>query len=381
MSENDKNKEDFDLDWDTDTFESKGFAGVERDKRGELAVLLPAGERTISRLRGFVSRRIDAKKEAGQPEGKVEFTPEKGSLFSGELKDEHGAISIEDSGTTAEKDAGETIDTPPPDVDYGQTEVLLPGGIEGDKKPSMDDFDLDFSPNETKKKESRRQAAKASGSPSEALRKDDRSSIEQEEIKRPAPPRKEPSKAPKREHLEKPVLPDKSRAPLVVEHPARKSEEKAKDKHAQFPGIEAHSYLDDGSVLERDSAELKTPTTGKKTKKKMKLPKRMREGKTSPLLVLILIFLILVLAAILAVQNVPEAREYYDMALFKIFGKQKPGSGNSTEDLPQEESIKIDVGPTKIELEKGTDINSVKSYTDEMRQYYSEGRKAAGVRK
>ena len=112
-----------------------------------------------------------------------------------------------------------------------------------------------------------------------------------------------------------------------------------------------------------------------RTKKKMKLPKRVREKKGKPLLVVLMIVLLLTLAGVLLVQHVPEARKYYDDALARIFGeKQTPGSMDTQQ--PEEDGIVFRVGGEAVKLKEGTDVKAVESYTDRLREMFSESGRA-----
>ena len=136
-----KDSDEFQLDWDTDTFESGGFEGVERDKRGELAILLPDSSRTIARLRGFDSRSAEDRDEGG-PHEAAAF--EKGSRFSGILRDEEGIIPIgqaETKGLVTQVSSAD--ETPLPAA--GPVKTKEPADQQSDEL-SVKDFDLDRPP-------------------------------------------------------------------------------------------------------------------------------------------------------------------------------------------------------------------------------------------
>jgi hypothetical protein len=145
------------------------------------------------------------------------------------------------------------------------------------------------------------------------------------------------------------------------------------------PPIEARSYMDDEPVVKKPTGAVQRPLT--KKKKKMKLPKRVKEGRTSPLLALLMILLFLILAGILAVQYVPEARERYEKIMAQLLGEKEKPKPTPDGVQPREEVVVLEVGPTKVELKKGTDIGAAQSYVNELRKLFSEIKKTASGEK
>ena len=190
----------------------------------------------------------------------------------------------------------------------------------------------------------------------------------------PAPPRpREPEeKEPPKEDIpfQEPEVPEDYSAPVVIKR--RKSEKAAEEKKQPEPDkIKARSYLDDERVIE--DTQVKTPP--RSTKKKMKLPKKVKAGrKTSPLLVLMLVILVLVLAGILAVQYVPEARAYYDKIIADITGGKKVKPDETPKPAAEDGLIYVGVGSERVPIDKESDKSSAEAYANSVREALREGK-------
>jgi hypothetical protein len=368
-----KNKEDtneFQEDLDTDTFEAARVEGIERDKRGELAILLPDRERTIARRRGFTIA------PPGEPAAADAAPVEKGSRFSGILRDDKGLIPVglaETKGLItqvpgADEQAKSAV------VDYGQTQILAP---DKPAKPSVADFDLDFGPKVKKPAQAGPQevpapeAKEEAGRPKTKVRPAWMQPDEKEPL--PAPSAQVEVEKPKKDiPFEEPDFPDTA-APVIVKRRRQKpsAEEKTEEK-PQVARIKAHAYMEDEPIVKETQ---RTPTRVT-PKKKMKLPKRVREKRTSPLLIVLVIILFLVLASVLVVQHVPIASKYYDSVAEKVFGVKRAARGGAGAGPAGEELLSIVIGGRKITLEKGTDLKAVKSYTAQLGNVFAQGKRA-----
>ena len=159
---------------------------------------------------------------------------------------------------------------------------------------------------------------------------------------------------------------------MIIEGPAPKPADEEEEAPAVTPPqVEAKSYLDDEPVV----AAQKLPR--QRTGKKMKLPKRVKEGRSRPLLAIIMILLLLILAGVLLVQHVPEARKHYDNLLAEILGKPQEVTPDTqrTEDF-----ITVEVGAEKVLLKKGTDTGAAVSYANSLRKVYEEGKNALSAK-
>jgi hypothetical protein len=366
--------DDFGSDLDTDGFKVSGLEGLERDKRGELVILLPDDERTIARQRGFHLPRAD---EA--PGAKP--AAEKGSQFSGVLVEEPQEPAPPEAapapappkprppGAPAQAKAGPA----PAPVDYGPTQVLIPDSLQKKAGPNMGDFDLEFRASAATAGRRKHQEPEAP-QPEKAEGKVKKAPawVEPQESKPIAPPAAPPQKeAPKKEIAwQEPELPDDYSAPVVIK---RRREEKPREEPAPDM-IQARSYLDDERVIEEPPAR----TSARATKKKMKLPRKVRKGKqTSPLLVLMLILVLLVLAGVLAVQYVPEAREYYEKIIADISGAGEAPPAKPAGPRLEDERVVVTVGAERVYLGKGAKKDSVEAYVKSLREALREGGAAA----
>lgn len=375
MSE--KNKEgvdNFQEDLDTDTYDFKGADGIERDKRGELLVLLPDSGTCIARRRGFSLSR-DADAENGGPGMAPPI--EKGSQFSVILRDDKGIIPVgqtETKGLVAELPGTEK----PGDaglVDYGQTEVLVPDKPIDKSALTVDDFDLDFSLPD-KKPAGTTSPPEPGQTEQESRKVKTRPTWMPPKESMPVPP---PEQKMERETIDKsvpfdePELPDTG-PPVIIKRqkPEKAPEPGIKDKPAT-PPIEAHSYLEDESVVKKPPPA----PTQKHTRKKMKLPKAVKEKRGNPVLVLLMLLLLVILAGVLAVQYVPQAREYYDSAIAKVFKTKKRTPHHKHPGKPEDNMFEVTVGGKKVFLKKGTNLEAVKAYTAKLGEILSSGRRAA----
>ncbi len=364
--------DDFGSDLDTDGFRVSGLEGLERDKRGELVVLLPDEERTLARQRGFFMPA--ARGEAADASG-AKHPVEKGTQFIGVLAEKPLAPPAPEE-TPAQPE--ETATKPPTGfVDYGPTQVLIPDALGKKAGPSVGDFNLDFGSGAATAARRKREADAAPPDEKAPGKIKKTAAWEAPKVEKPMPP---PSaavapKKPSKEEIpfDEPELPDDYSAPIVVK---RRRTEKPEEKPEQpEPArIKARSYLDDELVIEEPVA--KTPV--KTTKKKMKLPKRAKEGgrKTSPLLVLMLVLLLLVLAAVIAVQYVPEAREYYDKLVAEIMNTKPAVPSETPGDTVKDNGPVIVVGTERVPLSKESDMKSAEAYVKSFREALRQGKAA-----
>jgi hypothetical protein len=375
QKENNKNSDEFQEDLDTDTYNPRGFEGVERDKRGELLILLPDNDRSVARRRGFIIRHV----KEGEPAGGV--SEEKGSLFSGILRDDKGLIPVGQAETkgfiTEVPDS--TIPGDIAAVDYGQTEILIPERSGEPSRPTIADFDLDFGPS-TKKEVSEKSHEPPAREPEEDSEtrkvKIAPAWMPPEEAKplTPTTVKIEREKVEEKLQFDEPELPDTG-PPVIIKDPRTKTrpEPKAGEK-PEAPPLKAHSYLEGESVVKKAA-----PTTTRKParKKKMKLPKRVKENKTSLVLVLLMILLYFILAAVLAVQHVAEARNYYDSLTTRVFKTKKRTPLTPSSSQPKDDLIEITISGKKVMLKKGTDLKAVKTFTNKLGEIFSRANKAA----
>ncbi len=373
MTAQEKSKEgtdDFQPEWDTDTFEGGGFDGLERDKRGELAILLPDSSRTTARLQGLTPRRSEEVEKNGEAAA-APVLVEKGSVFSGVLRDEEGTISIEDALTQGEA-AQEPGEESEPAKEAVPGEQVAPGD---EKKLGVMDFDLDFGP------------------PTERIAKDELQETMPIRPQKPEPTgtRAAPACTPHDETM--PIVapdtptsvldakrdiradgqapPEPSSAPIIIKGPKPEAAGAPEDvPTTAAPPIHAHSYLEGESVVEGVEAKVQRPPT----KKRMKLPKRVKEKKTRLPLVVLMILLFLVLAGVLAVQHVPEAGELYEKLLAEVLGSRQAADGGA-EQQPTDDFVAVEVGSQKVLLKKGADLNAAVSYASTLRKLYAAGRR------
>ena len=94
-----------------------------------------------------------------------------------------------------------------------------------------------------------------------------------------------------------------------------------------------------------------------------------------------MILLFLILGGILSVQYVPEAREYYDQIIAKIFSKEPSGRPDIPGEAGKKDTAAVNVGRSSIEFDEGTDLTAVREYTEEIRGVFSEGLRAASGEK
>jgi len=120
--------DDFGSDLDTDGFKVSGMDGLERDKRGELVVMLPDGERAIARQRGFFLAQTQEEAETGTGTG-TRRTVEKGSQFTGVLVEEP-APPPPPPPAQAEPASEAKPQPAAPLVDLGPTQVIVPGNLQ-----------------------------------------------------------------------------------------------------------------------------------------------------------------------------------------------------------------------------------------------------------
>lgn len=358
--------DEFQPETDTDRFEVSVIDGLACDKRGELAVLLPDSARTAARQRGCAAQPVSE-------EGKSHAVVEKGSEFSGTVRDGEGLRPA------GEAEAGKA-------QEHG---AFKPGQIPGrvlelqaePEKPSMLDFDLDFGlPG---KKEDAQKVEKAPEMPAE--RKDAQPDMATQE---PAPPvEREPVAAPAAQPqapggaaFDEPELPDSAAPPLIIEGPKPASEPKPKaPPQPPPPRMKAGFYLEDASVVEK-AKPVTTPRKVRK-KKKMKLPRRVGTGKRAgPLLVALVVVLFLILVGAVFVQFVPAAREYYNQITAGIFGTQETPPAGTTPQVKEEDYITTTIGTDRIEVPKDTDQTAVETYTAGLRRVLSKGSTAAARR-
>jgi hypothetical protein len=364
--------DDFGSDLDTDGFRVSGLEGLERDKRGELVVLLPDEERAIARQRGFF---LPASQEAGAT-GK-QPPAEKGSQFTGVLVEEPAAPAPAETPPPPPPPQPEAKPAPAP-VDYGPTQVLVPDSLQKQAGPSVEDFDLDFGAGAATA--ARRKRAEDAAPPEEEAPKKVKKTAAWEAPKEEKPMASPgaaaaPEEPPKEDiPFQEPELPEDYSAPIVLK---RRRAEKAAEKpdEPEPDRIKARSYLDDERVIEEPAA--KAPARVSKKKKKMKLPRKVREGrKTSPLLVLMLILVLLVLAGVLAVQYVPEARDYYEKIMADISGtgpsEPQPLPGPTVESG----KVVVTVGAEKVFLSKDGDKKSAEAYAKGFREALRQGKAA-----
>jgi len=368
--------------------EMAGVEGIERDKRGELIVLLPHSDRVVLRQRGFVA----APQAEGEKEGDRPLI-EKGSQFSGVLSDEEGVIPFGEA--PAEKlpkeapipeELQETVITldrpeakPEPVAQPAAPAVPSPAAA----RPTDDfDFDLDFG------LPGRKESGPGLAPPAAPRRG-------VEERPRPGRVKKAPAWKPPEETT--PVAPpspapqtpkpqmsvpldeletEKSLPPMIIEGPRPEAEPESRPGAAlqpEAPLMEAHSYLDGSSVIEKPK-----PREYTRKHRKMVLPKAIREkARTSPILLAIFFLLFAVLACILSVQHVPQVRRIYDYLVVDMLGlaqapEQSPGAERQVDQLPT-----IIIGPEKVELPQGTGLAPVEAYTRVVRRTLSEAYQTA----
>lgn len=364
--------------WDTDSFEGSRFDGLQRDKHGELAILLPDSERTLARLRGFPLRLAAGGEKAGH------LPEEKGSSFAGTLSDERGVVDISQAALEEPAAGKPEQEAPPPSgVDYGQTEIVIPHRPQKDTGPTVGDFDLDFTPSTRRPppppQQERQPRPRDEQAEERRMMKTRPGWMPPDEKQPVAPPAARAAEPRKQIPFEEPDFPDSAQGQVIVRRERRRRHTEAEDEPAAAtPRIEARSYLDDEPVIAGPSAAAQRP----RTKRKMKLPKSVKEKKTSLLMVLVMILLLLVLAVVLVVQYVPEARAYYDKTMGQIFGKERRLARRSpATSQEEEEGFFITVGQSRVHLKEGTDVEAVRTYTSETGKAFAGGIKAISGKK